>query len=185
MIQFHNDCLWFQLANGQAVPCSIERFSFELCGEVAGAIDPELLRHAAAAVVHYYKNELNRTFVTVGEFTLALERVLRGFGLSVTALASSETAAGESESDLARLACESGKGFELAFFLRLRDELRRQLGRSPRLLRFTGLRRCVKQLVGARRWSGRCETLSDQIVEYLRHCARRELGARSCALVVR
>jgi len=30
-------------------------------------------------------------------------------------------------SDLRKLACESGKGFELVFFPRLRDELRQQL----------------------------------------------------------
>jgi hypothetical protein len=88
------------------------------------------------------------------------------------------------ESDLRRLACESGKGFELAFFPLLRDELRRHLNQSPQVVRFNGLRSCVKQLAGARRWSGRCQQLNDQIVDYLRHCLSNEQRPGSCSLMV-
>src|SRR6266851_4782862 len=89
-----------------------------------------------------------------------------------------------SESDLRQLACESGKGFELAFFPRLREELRQQLNQSPHVVRFKGLRSCVKQLAGARRWTDRCQCLSDQIVDYLRHCLSNDPDAKSCSLMV-
>ena len=56
---------------------------------------------------------------------------------------------------LRALARESGDARELVFFPRLRRELRTQLQNSPRVVRFRGLRGCVKQLAGARRWS-RC-----------------------------
>ena len=79
---------------------------------------------------------------------------------------------------------ESGGGFELLFFPRLRHELRTQLRQSPRVVRFRGLRGCVKQLAGARRWSHRCEKLQDQIVEYLRGCLTAEPEQNECALVV-
>jgi hypothetical protein len=51
-------------------------------------------------------------------------------------------------------------------------------------LRFRGLRGCVKQLAGARRWSARCEKMQDQIVEYLRRCLTAEPEQSNCALVV-
>jgi hypothetical protein len=52
------------------------------------------------------------------------------------------------------------------------------------VLRFHGLRGCVKQLAGARRWSVRCEQLRYQIVEYLRQCLTAEPEQNDCALVV-
>jgi hypothetical protein len=110
--------------------------------------------------------------------------VLRGFGISINADETAPPPRRISESDLRELACQSGQGFELAFFPRLRHELRRQRNRSPHVVRFKGLRGCVKQLVGARRWTGRCQSLSDQIVDYLRHCLSNDPGAKSCSLVV-
>jgi len=52
------------------------------------------------------------------------------------------------------------------------------------VLRFRGLRDCVKRLAGAKRWSARCNDLNDQIVEYLRTCLSAEPKGSSCALMV-
>ena len=85
MTQLKPDCLMFQTTDGERVPCSAEWVSFELIGESATLVDPELVRHAAAAVLHYFKHELHRSFVSVAEFASALERALRGLGLSIFA----------------------------------------------------------------------------------------------------
>jgi len=184
MIQLHPDCLMFQMSSGEAIPCSAELVSVQLMGNAASALDSELVRNAARAVLHYFKVEMGKTFVSIGEFSRALSRVLRGFGLKVQSSGAVETPRRILESDLRQLACDSGKGFELAFFRRLRDELRQQLNRSPQVVRFAGLRGCVKQLSGARRWTDRCQRLNDQIVEFLRHCLSAEPSASSCALLV-
>ena len=117
---------------------------------------------------HYFRDELGRETVTVAEFSLALEKVLRGFKLDATA---PEPGDGPAplvvRSDLCRLVGEQSEGCELFFFPRLRDELRSQLEQSPQMLCFQGLRDCVKQLIGTRRWTARCQTLHDQIVEEL------------------
>ena len=89
------------------------------------------------------------------------------------------------ETDLCRLAQESGDSLELFFFPRLRDELRGQLKQSPKVVRFSGLRGCVKKITGARRWSIRCEQLQDSIVAYLRECLTAESAPPKCALVVK
>ena len=85
MIALLSDCLLFQLTNGESVPCSAEMISVELVGDNDGWLDPEVLRHAAASVFHYFKNELGRESVTVGEFAGALEKVLRKLGFTIRA----------------------------------------------------------------------------------------------------
>lgn len=181
MIALSSNCLLFQLSNGESVPCSADMICIEIVGSPDALIDPETLRHATASVFHYFKNDLERESVTVGEFAGALEKVLRNLGLTLYAGKSKRDIL---ESDLTLLAGESDSGLELYFFSRLRDELRLQLRHSPRLLRFRGLRGCVKRLTRSQRWGARCEKMQDQIVEYLRQCLTAESGENECALVV-
>ena len=180
MIALHTDCLLFQLHNGESVPCSADMIAIEIVGEARDVLDPEMLRHAAASVFHYIKIELAREVVSVGEFSLALEKVLGHLGYTLHA----SPPAGISDTDLARLVRETGDSLELFFFPRLRAELRSQLRQSPRVVRFRGLRGCVKQIAGARRWSRRCERLEDQIISFLRECLTAETEQNECALVV-
>jgi hypothetical protein len=184
MIAISSECLLFQLTSGEIVPCLPEMVSVELIGDSTGALDPEVLRHAAASVFHYFKKELNRETVTVVEFAGALQKVLRKLGLSLHAENFEPEPPQTVTSDLGIFALESDGCLELFFFPRLRDELRTRLRQSPRLLRFRGLRGCVKQLAGARRWSARCEMMQEQIVEFLRGCLTAEPEQPGCALVV-
>jgi hypothetical protein len=184
MILLATDCLIFRTATGETVPYSSESISVELMGEKAAMFDPEFIKHAAAAVFHYFRDELDRETVSVGEFTLALEKILRGFALSVKPPQAADTAPRVVESDL-RLLAAPDEGGELFFFPRLRDELRSQLRHSPQMLCFQNVRSCVKQLVGARRWSERCQSLQDQIVEFLRTCMCVDNHGINCAVVVK
>jgi len=184
MITLSSECLLFQLANGESVPFSAEMISIELSGDGAGSFDPHFVKHAANAVFHYFKHDLGRLTVTVGEFAGALEKVLRGFGLTGESAGKRTHKPRLVESDLWQLAVESGKGCELFFFPRLRDELRQQLQREPRLVRFHNLRGCVKQLTGARRWCSRCRTLQHQIIAFLRGCLTADTAQNECSLMV-
>jgi hypothetical protein len=186
MIALQSDCLIFQLTNGESIPCSAEMITVEIVGssDDYDTLDPKMLRHATASVFHYFKTELERESVTVGEFAQALEKALQGLGLTLFAEKFEKNGATTLEADLASIARESADSLELFFFPRLRHELRSQLRRSPRVLRFYGLRGCVKQLAGARRWSVRCEKMEEQIIEYLRQCLTAEPQETKCALVV-
>jgi hypothetical protein len=183
MIALHSECLLFQFANGESVPCSADMICVEVIGN-STVLDPEMLRHATASVFHYFKTELERQTVTVGEFAGALEKVLRRLGFTIRAGAIESASSEVIEADLRLLAREFGENAELFFFPRLRDELRFQLRQSHRVLRFRGLRGCAKQLTGARRWSYRCERMQEQIVGYLRGCLTAEINQADCALVV-
>ena len=187
MILLQRDCLVFENANGEKVPRSALDMAIELLGKDLNQLDEEFLQSATEAVVHYFRTELAKTTVTATEFAEALARVLRGFGWEAEVIESPKDApasASVPETDLRRLAGESGPGFELEFFQRMRETLRRQLAQAPELVRFSGLRGCVKQLTGARRWSPRCQRLNDQIVEYLRSCLSSDSHGRRCTLIV-
>jgi hypothetical protein len=186
MILLRPDCLAFKTNDGEAIPCTAQQMTVELLGEAAHLVEEDIVKNAAEAVLHYFKTELGRTSVTTAEFSQALEQVLRGLGFEVHSQASVSGAGPRVvEYDLRHLAFQSGKGFELAFFSRLRDELRLKLGESPHVVHFRGLRGCVKQLMGKKRWGSECQRLNDHIVEYLRTCLSAEVAGRSCALVVR
>jgi hypothetical protein len=190
MIQLRADCLIFQTHDGAQIPCSAEWVTLELLGEGAQLVDPEVMHNASAAVLHYFKHELGCQSVSVGEFALALEKVLRSFGLSVYAGQEAQPPANPApprvlESNLNELASNAAsQGFELVFFPQLRQELKSKLDQSPNLLRFHGLRDCVKQLAGTGRWNRRCQRLDDQIVDFLRSCWETEPARRTCTLMV-
>lgn len=183
MILMAHDCMLFELTSGESIPFSAEMISVELMGDAVSQLDPEIIRNAAAAVFYYFRHELERDSVTVGEFAQMLEKVLRGLGLNVRPAETTATTP-DRGADLVLLARESGDARELVFFPRLRNELRGQLQASPRMVRFRGLRRCVKHLAGARRWCPRCENLRDQIVDYLRGCLTTDSPECECRLVV-
>jgi len=184
MILLAHDFLLFRLADGESIPLKPEMISFEVSADAGSCLDAEMVNQAAAAVFHYFKHELGRDSVSMGEFTITLERVLRGFALSARAQGARRPNQHAPEADLQQLA-DAACGSELIFFSDLRRELRAQLRESPAMLRFHGLRCCVKQLSGAQRWSSRCQNLRDQIVEYLRGCLKAEAGSKPCALVVK
>jgi hypothetical protein len=184
MITLASDCLLFQTPSGESVPYSADMIAIEIGGDNPLHFDEEFVDQATKAVFHYFKHDQARTTVTMGEFADALEKVLHG--LTPASGTGAETDASRLvETDLRRLAIASGQGCELFFFPLLRDELRQQLQKSPRLVRFHGLRGCVKQLAGANRWSLRCRNLHQQIVGYLRECLSAERrGPCEIALLV-
>ena len=197
MILLRHDCLVFKTAAGESIPATAQEVTVELMGEQGSWLDPEIVQNAAAAVLHYFKDEKKQSAVSVAEFSEALERVLRGLGFDVKSAGAPATPKPGPEvpftqsaprriveTNLHRFAGDLGTSCELVFFTRLRDELRRCLEDSPQLLHFSGLRECVKHLTGTKRWTTRCQSLHDQIVDYLRSCLHSEREARHCPLVV-
>jgi hypothetical protein len=182
MILLADDCLLLRMPNGESVPLRAEMISFDLAGSEPALLDADFFNEVAAAVFHYFKHDLQLPTITMGELCEAMERVLHSFAPPIPPMpvVVSDMV---SEADLSRLADESA-GSELLFFARLRAEVRSRLRETPAQLRFCGLRRCVKQLTGARRWGRRCGSLSDQIVAFLRGCLQAETGTASCPVVV-
>jgi hypothetical protein len=184
MILLHDNFLYFELPDGQSVPFSAEMVSVELSGAGVDQLDQEFVQHATASVFHYFKNDLAKKSVTLAEFAAKFETVLNGLGLRLEAGRLAGTSDDGATKDLHWLASHAGAACELAFFPRLRLAVHAQYQLTPRLVSFHGLRGCVKRLLGAERWSPRCDSLRDQIVDYLRQTVRKETAGNDCALLV-
>ena len=185
MIWLGSEYLMFQMPSGESVAFSSEAIAVEIVDETEGELDANMVKQAANAVYHYFKHELGRQTVTVSEFAAAMEKALEGFEISIVSTQTQRTGSSTvAEADLGRIARRAGRAFELEFFPRLRDELKQQLLTSPNVVRFTGLRNCVKELTGARRWSRRCTAMEDQIVGYVRECLTTDAADAKCMLVV-
>lgn len=187
MILLRHDCLVFETSEGN-LPLPAEEVTMEIIGDAIEILDEETIKQAAEAVLFYFKEELGQTTVSIAEFTAQLERALNALGLTVQSAKAFPTPTVANprivESNLLCYAPDAGPAMELTFFPNLRTAVHELLAKSPDIIRFRGLRPCVKQILKARRWTQRCQGLNDQIVEYLRgsfDSARR--GAR-CALVV-
>ena len=169
MIQLHRDYLLIETSTGETIPCSAELMTIELVGGAATKLEPETVRQAAAAVLHFFKHDLGRESVSISDFSRVLGEVLGSLGFDVRG--EPEKARLEVCCDLREVANESGEGgFELVFFSKLRAHFRTLIERGNGVVRFEGLRDCVKYLLRAKRWSNRCQELNDQIVLYLREC---------------
>ncbi len=184
MIQLHSDYLVFEVSGGDKIPCSVEKLTIEVLADSIDQIDPEVVHHAARAVLHYFRDDLGRENVTIDEFTRALEEVLTGLGYEVREASAAKGNPDIAESDLAAMADSLGDSLELGFYPRLRRELRTLLAGTPRLVRFHGLRPCAKRIARVRRWCPRSVRVSDEIVRFLRECWRAERPRTDCALLV-
>ena len=178
------ECLLVRLPSGGCIPLWPETVPVHLEGEAAGALDPDMLQEAVAAIFHYFVRERRQQSIPVADFSLALEKILQGLGLAFSRRKYLSWPPAEFESDLRQMAQESGSGAELIFFPRLRAELKKQLLHGASVVRFRGLRGCVKELAGVRRWSASCQPLCDRIVEHVRACAAADSAGGDCILII-
>lgn len=195
MIALRDEFLLVEQDGGQFIPCSVEHLTFELAGEAAKQVDPEWMRQAAAGVLHYFKEELGKSHVTVAEFTSALTKVFQGLGLTAEVapipvatlepgiLSSPNTAVWRG--DLRAIAVESVMLGELAFQQALLTQLAAALESGPQTVEFSGLRGCVKMITGRKIWCPECRRWSAWIVDLLRSWLREKAADRHVALVVR
>src|SRR5207237_812634 len=76
MILLRPDCLVFETCTGESIPCSATGVTIEFLGEAGYRLDKELIKNAATTMLHYFKEELKRTSVSVTEFSVALDPAL-------------------------------------------------------------------------------------------------------------
>ena len=177
------DSLVFKVPEQDALPTGQGEVAFQLFGDGDELVAPDVIHNAAAAVLHFFREDRGLETVPVAEFSAVLEKVLKGLGFNVSWSATRPPDRAV-EADLQSLAQDSGPGFELVFFQRLRDQVRQNLQGSPPMLKFAGLRGCVRHMTGARRWTGRCQEMNDQIVDFIRECLTAENPDKPCGLVV-
>lgn len=220
MIHLRHDCLVFEGDGGEWVPCSAEEVALDLVVDPSLQLDSSVIKNAAAAVLHYFRNELGRAAVTMQEFSKALVQALQGLGFRVAEPGGAPKEIGElavkcewapssapqdtsksidcevpsfpeipstfgrREVDLVTMEQRCSLGGELEFFHSLKEDLSRRLEECPEVLIYHGLRTCSKRLCSARRWTERCQEVSDRIVDFLRDGVKAKPGQAHCVLCV-
>ena len=170
---------------GGFLPCSAEQLTLEVIGDNGAGVDPETLKHAVAAVMHYFRAELQRTTITMAEFSAMLSRVLAGLGIAAEITEDGEASSDVRIADLGLLAADGAPAGELEFCQRLRTLLREQLAAAPTRVEFHGLRNCVKRLTGRKHWCPECEKTAAWILEMIRGWFEQDAVSRPTALLIR
>jgi hypothetical protein len=183
MILPQHDLAWVRTADGAARPfdenqlaASIDSAARHLGGE------HEWLAHSVAAAIHLYACEcLPQRTIAADEIAEVVEAVLMKLGYTELAMAYRQRHQ-TAEVRLDGITGQSPAGFELEFFRQLDTALRPITSEDLAVMHLRGLRGCVMQLRGARRWCVGCRSLAEEIVEHVRARATQLRPANLVAL---
>jgi len=117
-------------------------------------------------ILHYLENKCSLRVLTIEELHTRVRRMLERIGCEAIAQKLPLTAPPITIS-LYRAAREAGNGFELAFFNQLQSEIEDLKTHGVAELHFTDIRECVLYLKNLTRWTPACETLKNEIINYL------------------
>src|ERR1017187_49563 len=169
MIRLQQDIVWVKFEDGHMAPFDEQRLALSIqdVAERAGHSD-WWLAECVAAEVHAYagkcRSDGGMPTRELVEIVVAVLTTL-GFEKISQAYAGREHCAAIHLNDLA---ARVGAAFELEFFRQLDRELAAASDHRLSMIEVDGLRACVMQLRGARRWNSGCRKLAEEIVDYVR-----------------
>jgi hypothetical protein len=169
MIQLCDDMAWVKLADGRLAPFDEHRLAVSIhrAAENNGVSDWWLAESVAAAVHMYTVNSRSDGIIESGEIVEVVAQVLATLGYKTV----SEAYGGGTDHvaiDLDELTRRMDAAFELEFFQRLDRALGAAASQRFLVMEVNGLRACVMQLRGGRRWSEGCRRLAEEIVAHVR-----------------
>lgn len=169
MILAREDIAWVQKPDGRLTPFDAERLvaSIQAAAARAGQHDWWVAESIAAAVHRYACECAREQIIPVQELVDIVVAVIAMLGYDEIS-AAYEQAQHHTEIRLDDLAGQIGGAFELGFYRQLDGALDVVTDKDLALVMVRGLRRCVMQLRGARRWNIGCQRLAEEIVEYVR-----------------
>jgi hypothetical protein len=183
MIQALEDIVWVKFEDGHMAPFDEQRLalSIQTVAERAGHSDWWLAESVAAAVHAYAVKCRSDGVIPSREIVEIVTAVLAtlGFEKISEAYAGHEHCAAIHLNDLA---ARMGAAFELEFFRQLDEALSAASDHRLSVIEVDGLRACVMQLRGARRWNSGCRKLAEEIVEYVRERVMRVRPAKAAGL---
>lgn len=160
MIQARDNLVWVRNAAGDLEPFDEERLAAAAQRVAGDDEDGQAVAQAVAGAVYQYaRDHASERVVTTAEIAEMVEAVLLMLGYDEAAARCGE------EIRLDELAARSGVGFELAFY----RDLGAALGAATerRAVRLSGLRACVLQLRGTRRWGAACRQVAREILAFV------------------
>lgn len=119
-------------------------------------------------VVHFLKVKYKGTVIAIGCLFDKIRNSLRDLGLDEMSKGL-ETITPPVSLSLTDIARRAGSGYELVFYRLLAEKFQLAAAHGAEQVFCYGLRKCVKNLSGARKWCPRCERLAAEIKEFLEH----------------
>ena len=169
MIQAHDDIAWVKFNDGHLVPFDEHRLvlSIHSIAERAGHED-WLLAESIARAVHVYAVKcVADSVIPSSQIAEVVATILAMLGFKELSEAYTNQQH-RAAIHLGDLATRVGTAFELEFFRQLDHALGASTDRRLSVLEVDGLRACVMQLRGARRWTAGCRRFAEEIVEHVR-----------------
>src|ERR1700683_3577615 len=156
MIQVIEDMVWVKFEDGHMAPFDEQRLALSIQDVGERAVHAYAVKCRSDSVIP--SREIVEIVVAVLA-TLGFEKISEAY-------AGHEHCAAIHLNDLA--ARMGAAAFELEFFRQLDHELKAASDHRLSVIEVDGLRACVMQLRGARRWNSGCRKLAEEIVEYVR-----------------
>ena len=183
MIKPLEDMAWVRFEDGHLAPFDEQRLALSIqdVAERAGHSDWWLAESVAAAVHAYAIKCRSDSVIPSREIVEIVVAVLATLGFEKISQAYAGHECGTAI-HLNDLAARMGAAFELEFYRQLDRELAAASDRRLSLIEVDGLRACVMQLRGARRWNSGCRRLAEEIVEYVRERVARVRPAKAACL---
>jgi ATP cone domain len=169
VIRAHDNIAWVKFDDGHLAPFDERRLalSIQSVAERLGDSDWWLAESIAAAVHAFAVKCHSNSIIASKEIADVVVSVLSMLGFKELAQAYTNQRR-RAAIHLGDLAGRVGTAFELEFFRQLDHALVAAADQRLSLLEVDGLRTCVMQLCGARRWTAGCRRFAEDIVEYVR-----------------
>ena len=183
MIQLREHILWVRTGDGRLTPFDERRLamSIQQAAEHVGQRDWWLAESVAAAVHAFGMKSRGEPVIASKEISEIVTAVLATLGYEWISEAYGG-GANRAAIHLNELAWRTDGGLELEFFRQLDRALGAATNRQLVSMRIDGLRACVMQLRGARRWTADCRRLAEEIVEHVRGRVARVRSPRAVSL---
>lgn len=169
MISFIGNRPAIQIGRHQVIDYGTEWLDAALlrAARAADLGDFAFVEEIRAGVVQYLETKCPLRLLALEELFDRMRRMLVQIGC-VAMAEKLEPLAPPVTVSLIRAAMDAGNGFELAFFVSLRAELRDLKVAGAEEIRFTGLRESTMILRGVAKWDRRCDALLVEIQQFLR-----------------
>ncbi len=183
MIQAQSDIAWVRFDDGHLAPFDERRLALSIQNTAARLGDADWwLAESIAAAVHAYAVKCRSdAIIPSKEIADIVVTVLSMLGFKELSQAYAKKKR-RAEIRLGDLAGHVGTAFELEFFRQLDHALHAAADQRLSVLEVVGLRTCVMQLRGARRWTEGCRRSAEEIVEYVRERVARVRPAQAVCL---
>lgn len=167
MISLPSELPYIRVGSCSLVLCEPEWLSTTLHRAANGTDVPEwIVSDISRGVENFLANHYKGTYIDSEDLFTRIAKTLSSMGLAHIAARIDRTPPPVRIS-MSELARRAGSGYELLFFQLLSDSIHSAVASGPQRVELHGMKSGIRRLMGARRWSERCELLREELNEYI------------------